>query len=163
MEKRKPKVSHVLPCSVVFLAAGSSPKSDAMTATCMFISEEPPLLVVSVDRQSLTHTLIDQTAEFTLNIASTDQVGLAKKLGTVHGETTDKLKSLGIVTSPGTSVKAPTINGSFASVECKVITSFPVSRYTVYVAEAVEYKISEKATPVAWYQDRYYKLTDEAR
>lgn len=163
MEKRKPSVSHVLPCSVVLLTAGSTEKSDAMTATCMFISEEPPLLVVSVDKQSLTHEFIEETAEFTLNVASTNQVDLAKKLGAIHGKKVDKFKSLGIDAEPGTKVKAPAIKGAFASIECKVITSFPVSRYTVYVAEAIDYKISEKASPVAWHQDRYFKLTDQVR
>ena len=163
MEKTKARVSHVMPCSVVLLTAGSAAKSDAMTATCMFISEDPPLLVVSVDKQSLTHEFIEETSEFSLNIASTEQVGLAKKLGALHGKKVDKFKSLGIGTQPGAKVKAPAIKGAFSSIGCKVITSFPVSRYTVYVAEAIDYTISEKASPVAWYKDRYYKLTQEVR
>jgi flavin reductase (DIM6/NTAB) family NADH-FMN oxidoreductase RutF len=163
MEKRKARVSHVMPCSVVLLTAGSSEKSDAMTATCMFISEEPPLLVVSVDKHSLTHEFIEESAEFTLNIASTNQVDLAKKLGALHGKKVDKFKSLGISTEPGTKVNAPAIKDAFAVIECKVITSFPVSRCTVYVAEAIDHSISEKVSPVAWHQDRYYKLTDEVR
>ena len=163
MEKRKPRVSHVMPCSVVLVTAGSSEKRDAMTATCMFISEDPPLLVVSVDKHSLTHEFIEESAEFTLNVVSTNQVDLAKKLGAMHGKNVDKFKSLGIATEPGTKVKAPIVTGAFASIECKVITSFPVSRYTAYVAEAIGYTISEKSSPVAWHQDRYYKLTDEVR
>jgi flavin reductase (DIM6/NTAB) family NADH-FMN oxidoreductase RutF len=114
MEKRKPRVSHVMPCSVVLLAAGSEGKTDAMTATCMFISEEPPLLVVSVDKHSLTHDFIEETAEFTLNIASAGQVGLAKKLGALHGKKVDKFKSFGIGAEPGTKVKAPAIKDAFA-------------------------------------------------
>ena len=55
MEKRKPRVSHVMPCSVVLLTAGSEEKNDAMTPTCMFISEEPPLLVGRIDGQSMTY------------------------------------------------------------------------------------------------------------
>ena len=163
MEKRKPRVSHVMPCSVVLLTAASAGKSDAMTATCMFISEEPPLLVVSVDKHSMTHDFIEDTGEFTLNIASSEQVGLAKKLGALHGKNVDKFKSLGLGTQPGSKVKAPAIKGALATIGCKVITSFPVNRYTVYVAEAIDYTISEKASPVAWYQDRYYKLTQEVR
>jgi len=163
MEKQKRRVSHVMPCSVVLLTAGSSAKADVMTATCMFISEEPPLLVVSIDRKSMTHGLIEESAEFTLNIASRGQVGLAKKLGALHGRNVDKLKSLGIATQAAPSVKAPALRGASASIGCRVITSFPVSRYTLYVAEAIDYAISGKDSPVAWYQDRYYTLTDEVR
>jgi len=152
-----------MPCSVVLLTAASAGKRDAMTATCMFISEEPPLLVVSVDKHSMTHDFIEDSGEFILNIASSEQVGLAKKLGALHGKKVDKFKSLNLGTQPGSKVKAPAIKGALANIGCKVITSFPVNRYTVYVAEAIDYTISEKASPVAWYQDRYYKLTQEVR
>ena len=50
--KKFPGVSHMLPCSVVLLTAGSKEKKDAMTATCMFISEDPPLFVVSISNTS---------------------------------------------------------------------------------------------------------------
>ena len=163
MAKRAPRVSHLMPCSVVLLTAGTKEKSDAMTATCMFISEEPPLLVVSVDKQSLTHDLIEESGEFTLNITSTEQVKLAKKLGASHGKNVDKFKTFGIATSKGVAVKAPMVMGSSAGIECKVITSFPVSTYTVFVAEAVNAKVSDKANAVAWYRDRYFKLTEEVR
>ena len=163
MEKRSARVSHLMPCSVVLLTAGTAEQTDAMTATCVFISEEPPLLVVSVDKHSLTHDLIEETSEFVLNIASSDQVKLARKLGAAHGKKVDKLKAFGIGTEKAAKVKAPIIKGSFAGIECKVITSFPVSHYTVYVAEAVNSKVSGKTAPVAWHRDRYFKLTEEVR
>ena len=85
MKKDMLAVSHLMPCSVVLLSAGNGTKKDAMTATSMFVSEDPPLFVVSVDRGHLTHALIEETGQFVLNVASVGQVKLARGLGSTHG------------------------------------------------------------------------------
>lgn len=154
-------VSHLLPCSVVLLSTGSGTKKDAMTATSMFVSEDPPLFVVSVDRRHLTHALIEETGQFILNIASTDQVKLARSLGSIHGEKVDKFKKFSIRTEKANVVSAPLIKGSFASIECNVITSFPVSTYTLYLASAVYFEVNKDLTPLAWHFNRYYSIKDE--
>lgn len=163
MRKEMSNVSHLLPCSVVLLSAGSGTKMDAMTATSMFVSENPPLFVVSVDRGHLIHALIEKTGHFVLNVASTGQVKLAKNLGATHGEKVDKFKKFAIKTEKATTVKAPIIEGSFAAIECNVITSFPVSTYTVYLVEAVDLKVNKFLTPLAWHLNRYYSIKDEAK
>jgi flavin reductase (DIM6/NTAB) family NADH-FMN oxidoreductase RutF len=55
-------------------------------------------------------------------------------------------------------VDAPIIKGSFASVECKVITSLSVSHFTLYVAEVIDFVINEGLSPMVWDMDRYYAL-----
>ena len=49
MKNREQDVSRtILPCAVTLLSAGTKEKRDAMTATAMFVSEDLPLVVVSV-------------------------------------------------------------------------------------------------------------------
>lgn len=163
MKREMSNVSHLLPCSVVLLSTGNGAKMDAMTATSMFVSENPPLFVVSVARAHLTHTLIEETGGLVLNVASTGQVKLAKKLGATHGEKVDKFKKFAIETEKATTGQAPIIKGSFASLECNVITSFPVSTYTVYLVEVVDLKVNKSLTPLAWNLDRYYSIKDEVK
>jgi len=55
------------------------------------------------------------------------------------------------------------IKGSFASIECKVITSFPASNFTVYVVEAVDFAFNDNLSPVVWHLNRYYSLGDELK
>ncbi|HEX7534666.1 MAG TPA: flavin reductase family protein, partial [Syntrophales bacterium] len=111
MKKEMLSVSHLLPCSVVLLSAGNGTKKDAMTATAMFVSEDPPLFVVSVDRSHLTHALIEETGQFVLNVASRDQVKLARGLGSTHGGKVDKFKKFNIKTETAKVVSAPIIKG----------------------------------------------------
>jgi flavin reductase (DIM6/NTAB) family NADH-FMN oxidoreductase RutF len=163
MKKGASNVSHLLPCSVVLLTAGNGEKMDAMTATSMFVSENPPLFVVSVNRNHATHALIEETGQFVLNVASADQAKLAKSLGHTHGEKVDKFKKFGIDTEKAALVSAPIIKGSYVSIECNVITSFPVSTYTVYVAEALDFRTTKGLIPIAWHLDRYYSVKDEIK
>jgi flavin reductase (DIM6/NTAB) family NADH-FMN oxidoreductase RutF len=145
------------------LSAGNGTKKDAMTATSMFVSEDPPLFVVSIDRRHLTHALIEETGQFILNVASIDQVKLARGLGSIHGEKVDKFKKFAIETEKAKVVRAPIIKGSYVSIECNVITSFPVSTYTVYLANAVDFTVNKTLTPLAWHFNRYYSIKDEVK
>ena len=161
MPNKKAKVSRLMPCSVNLLTVASKTEHDAMTATAMFISEDPPLFVVSVQKHILTHLLIEETGQFVLNVASTEQVKLAKKLG--HEKAADKFKEFGIQTEKARSVGAPLIKGSFASIECKVITSFPAGNFTVYVVEAVDFTFNDGLSPIVWDLNRYYALGKELK
>ena len=161
MVSEKTRVSRLMPCSVNLLTVASKTERDAMTAGAMFISEDPPLFVVSVQKGILTHRLIEETGQFVLNVASTEQTGLAKQLG--HEKVGDKIREFGIATGIAKVVQAPTIIGSFASIECKVVTSFPAANFTVYVVEAVEFTVHEDLSPLVWDLNRYYGLGKEMK
>jgi len=164
MKNRKKKVSRIsLPCPVILLSAGTAEKQDAMTATAMFVSEEPPLVVVSVGKKSFSHELIENTGEFVLNVAATDQVKLAKLLGATHGGDLDKFKEFQIGVEEAESVVSPLIKGSFSHLECKVITSYPLGHYVLYLASVSAYKVNEKTVPLVWYAQRYFSLTKGAK
>ena len=163
MKKEMKTVSHLLPCSVVLLTAGNGKMKDAMTATSMFVSENPPLFVVSVAKGHLTHALIEETGEFVLNVASAGQVKLARELGSTHGEKLDKFERFAVKTENADKVSAPLIKGSFAFIECVVMTSFPVSTNTVFLAHAVNFKVNSDLIPLVWHLDRYFSLKDEAK
>jgi flavin reductase (DIM6/NTAB) family NADH-FMN oxidoreductase RutF len=145
------------------LSAGTAEKRDAMTATAMFVSEDPPLVVVSVSNNSFSHELIEKNGEFVLNVASTGQNKQAKALGATHGARMDKFKQFTIGDQKAESVAAPLIKGSFSHIECKVITSYPVSQYVVYLASVSAYKIDEKKIPLAWHAMKYFPLEKEIK
>jgi len=164
MEKEvRVPISRMLPCSVTFLSVGTKNRQDAMTASAMFISENPLLLMVSVAKHIVSHDLIEQAGEFVLNLASTKQIKLARQIGFTHGSEVDKFKKFGILTGKARKVKAPLIKGSFAHLECKVITSLLAANYVVYLAEVVSSNVDSKLTPVAWFKNKYFALMEEIR
>ncbi len=161
MKKRQIDVTRVVPCSVVLLSVGAKGEQDAMNATAMFVSENPPLFVVSVAKNILSHDLIEKAGEFVLNVASRNQLKLAMKLGATHGREVDKFKKFNIPTEKASKVKSPVIRGSFANIECKVITSLSAGNYTVYLSEVVDYKVDDTQIPLAWYRNKYFALSAE--
>lgn len=158
MENKLSDATRLLPCSVVLLSVGTKENKDAMTATATFVAENMPLLTVSVSKESTCHGIIEKSGELALNVASADQVGLARKLGATHGRDMDKFSEFGIDTEAAEKISAPLISGSLANIECKVITSFPAANYIVYLVEAVAFKKDDKKTPIAWFKDKYYAL-----
>jgi flavin reductase (DIM6/NTAB) family NADH-FMN oxidoreductase RutF len=142
----------------MLLSVATKEKRDAMTASAMFVSEDLPLLVVSVAKHILTHDLIEEAGEFVLNVASTDQAKLARKLGATHGREVDKFKEFDMSTEKASKVNAPMIKGSFAHIECKVVTSYSTGNYTIYLAEVVDYRVDDKLVPVAWHHNNYFTL-----
>lgn len=160
MEKKISPVARLVPCSVVLLSVAGKKKRDAMTATCMFVSEDPAYFVVSVAKSTASYPLIEEAAEFVLNIASAGQAKLAKALGATHGDKVDKFAKFKIATEKSRVIASPAIKGSYAALECRVITSFPVGKYVMYLAEAVDYRVDEKAVPLAWLSNRYFALKD---
>lgn len=161
MKEKSSEIGRLVPCSVTFLSVGTKKKQDAMTASAMFVSEKPPLLVVSVAKHIVSHDLIEEAGEFVLNIASTNQVKLAKQLGFTHGREINKFKKFRVPKGKARKVRAPLIKGSFANIECKVITSLSAANYIIYVAEVVGHKVDQKMTPVAWYRNKYFALNQE--
>lgn len=158
MATKTMKATRTLPCSVVLLSVETKEKRDAMTATAMFVSEDPPLVTVSVAKHIVSHELIERAGEFVLNVASTEQADLAKQLGGTHGARVDKFKKFKIQTQKPSKVKSPVIKNSFASLECRVITSMTAATYTVYLAEIVAHKVNDKLKPVAWFNNKYFSL-----
>jgi len=161
MKKNLLPISRLLPCSVTFLSVGTKGKQDAMTASAMFVCEDPPLLTVSVSKQIISHDLIEKAGEFVLNVASTNQVKLARQLGFTHGREVDKFKRFNIRKEKARKVGSPLVKGSFAHLECKVITSLSAANYIVYLAEVVANKVENKLIPMAWFGNKYFALEEE--
>jgi flavin reductase (DIM6/NTAB) family NADH-FMN oxidoreductase RutF len=143
---------------VVILTAASGGQRDAMTATAVFVSEDPPLVAVSVAEHVLTHDLIEQTGEFVINVACPGQLELVKQLGSSHGRDLDKFDRFEIPMEPNEKLTAPRVAGSYACLECKVVASHMAATYRVYTAEIVAHSVDEEKDPLVWHQGRYFAL-----
>jgi flavin reductase (DIM6/NTAB) family NADH-FMN oxidoreductase RutF len=146
---------------VVLISVGTSEKSDVMTATATFVSEDLPLITVSVAKHLISNEIIEKSGEFVLNIPSINQVELTREIGATHGKEVNKFKRFNIETERAKRINSPLVKGCFANIECKVITSIPVSNYTLYLAEAIEYRIDDKLFPIVWHKDKYFALKEE--
>lgn len=154
------KATLQLPCSVVILSAQSDKRQGAMTATAMFVSQVPPLLVVSVSKTFATYQLIEKSKEFAINVIADNQLELSRKFGSVHGYEVDKFQKFGISTESASSIGAPLITGCFAHLECQVTSALweVAGNHAIYLAAVVAFKMNEKLKPVVWLNNRYFEV-----
>ena len=69
-----------LPCSVAILTARANDNQGAMTASSMYVSQVPPLLVVSVSKTFATYQLIEKSKEFAINVIADNQREFSGKI-----------------------------------------------------------------------------------
>jgi flavin reductase (DIM6/NTAB) family NADH-FMN oxidoreductase RutF len=154
-----------LPCSVVILSARDGKRESAMTATAMYVSQKPALLVVSVSKTFATYKSIEKTGEFAVNVIADNQLGLAKKFGSKHGFELDKFKENKISTLPATKIHAPLLSGCYANFECKIRSSVweVEGNHEIYMAEVVSFKIDEDLKPLVWLNNQYFEVGSKCR
>jgi len=80
-----------------------------------------PLFVVLVRPSRHTYRLIEETGEFTVNIAPPELKELVTYCGTVSGRDHDKFKEKGLTAIPSGRVKAPIIKECILHFECQVV------------------------------------------
>ncbi len=146
------------PCIVTFVSVEANGQQNIMTASGMFVSDAPPLIAISLSKESATHRLIPKAKEFVVNLASTDQVELAETLGTIHGDTIDKLKKFKIPTEPASVIRSTMITNCFANLECKLVHSIKEGNYILYIGKVVAHKIRLKLKPLIWFENHYFRL-----
>jgi flavin reductase (DIM6/NTAB) family NADH-FMN oxidoreductase RutF len=146
-----------LPCPVVFVSTANGDKRDIMTATAMFVSEKEPLVLISVASNHLTCQLIEESGEFVIAIASSEQGQLADQLASMRGDTVDKFDHLSIpwlVTQEG---KPSVPEGCAAWMICTVESTQDVKGYRIFTGRIIEQQDLRRA-PMVWHNNGYYSL-----
>lgn len=128
------------PMHVVLVScAGKNGKPNIITlAWAMPTSINPPLVAVSIAPKRYSHTLIDGTKEFVINIPVMKILKEVLFGGRVSGRDYDKFKEVDLTPLPAKNVKPPIIKECAAILECNLHSQFTTGDHTVFVGEIVE-------------------------
>ncbi|MEM2795581.1 MAG: flavin reductase family protein [Thermofilaceae archaeon] len=105
-------------------------------------AEEPPLVVISIGVDSLTHKLIETFGEFTVNIVSMEMLGQLYYVGRISGHKEDKTKLVKVV--KGEKVSAPVVDGAVGIIECKVYSTAKAEDVTIFIGEVLTARADER-------------------
>jgi len=154
-----------LPCSVTILTARANDVQGAMTASTMYVSQVPPLLVISVSKTFATYQLIEKSKEFAINVIADNQHDLAEKFGSVHGFEANKFEEFGVKTEPASMIKSPLIKGCFANIECQVKSSIwdVEGNHAIYIVEVVGFKMDNTLSPMVWLNNKYFRVGNQCK
>lgn len=132
---------------VGLVVAKTDDKRDATTVAWISkVSNQPPLIMVSIAPERYIHPLIQETGEFVLALLSEDQDGLALSCGTKTAYEIDKFDDMDIMTEEAQLVKGFHIKGAVANLECRVKDSLTAGDHTLFIAEilAADYDDAKK-------------------
>ncbi len=125
--------------TVLVSCVGKTGKPNIITlAWAMPTSINPPLVAVSIAPRRYSHTLIEETKEFVVNIPTMDVLKETLFCGRVSGREHDKFKETGLTPLPAKKVKPPIIKECVAHLECKLHNQFTTGDHTIFVGEIVE-------------------------
>jgi len=125
--------------TVLVSCIGKAGKPNITTlAWAMPTSIDPPLLAISLSPKRHSHTLIEESGEFVVNIPALELLQAVYACGSLTGRSFDKFKKANLTPMPAKKVKAPAIRECIAHLECTVDSQFTTGDHTVFIGKILE-------------------------
>ncbi len=125
--------------TVLVSCVGKDRKPNIITlAWAMPTSSNPPLIAVSIAPKRHSHTLINETKEFVVNIPSMKMLRETLFCGRRSGRNRDKFKEANLTPLQAKKVKPPIIKECVAHLECNLHSQFTIGDHTIFVGKIVE-------------------------
>lgn len=125
--------------TVLVSCVGKAGKPNVTTlAWAMPTSINPPLVAISLAPTRHSHTLIEESGEFIVNIPTLETLQAVYACGSLTGRSFDKFKKTNLTPMPAKKVKAPAIRECIAHLECSVVSKFTTGDHTVFVGKILE-------------------------
>ena len=145
------------PSGVAVVTSGSEGLRHGMTASS-FISTavEPPLVLVSLNRQSRTRELVSRSGRFGVSILNETQREIAQRFAGVAEPGDDRFNGL-LTFSLGSDV--PLIAGGLACFDCRVVQMMDVATTTLFVGQVEALRMEDGGRPLVYYDRDYHEIT----
>lgn len=119
------------------------------------ISLQPPLVLVSLDKASRTHDLVEKSRHFAVTILADDQKDISDRFaGRIPA--LDDNRFLGLAIETLTS-GAPFIVGGLAYLDCHIVHTYDTGQHTLFVGEVDDLCTALDGKPLL-YHDQDYRL-----
>ncbi|MFC2128642.1 flavin reductase family protein [Bacteroidota bacterium] len=131
-----------------------------MTPTSHF----PLLMTISVgngkedskdENYRASYSLIEDIAEFGINLPSKELIEVVGKIGTLHSNQVDKYAETGLTPMDAKIIRANLIKECYLNMECKVTDEYVTGDHTVFVAEPVFVHLDEDVLVDGKFSEKY--------
>lgn len=135
----------IYPIPAVMVSCGTMEKSNIITvAWTGILNTNPAMCYISVRPERYSHDIIKENGEFVINLTTEKLARATDWCGVISGRNRDKFKEMKLTKEKGNFVKAPLINESPVSVECRVKEIIPLGSHDMFVAEVLSIDADEK-------------------
>lgn len=141
---------------VVIVSAAHEDVMHGMTVSSFTsLSLTPPLIMVSLERSTRTHDLVDAAAAFGVTILAESQQDISDRCASVQTELGERFTGLDLFYLE---TGAPLIDGGLVFFDCRVTDRLDAGTHTVYVGEVVAVREGPQKPPLVYYNQAYRKL-----
>ena len=140
---------------VVGARAGDPPRRNGMTLNwATQLSVDPKYLGVSIENEALTHSLVDESGVFTLNLIDREDRAIVRKF-TKPVEVDEAARTMnGFAFHDAAVTGAPVLDQAVAWLDCAVRERVVLGGYTLFVGEVVDCGFQkDEDTPVLRMED----------
>ncbi|MFP4081450.1 MAG: flavin reductase family protein [Candidatus Aminicenantes bacterium] len=132
------KFQHFYPYTVALVGAQTDRLINYMAcAWHTALSFDPPLFAVLISKKRLTHQLISEAREFTVNFLSSEKVKLSAQMGRKSGHDLNKIKEFQVKLSPSKIIKSPVLQEAYVSFECKAADIRAYGDHDLFVGQVL--------------------------
>ncbi len=119
------------------------------------ISLTPPLVLVSLERNTRTHGLVEKSGIFGITILSENQQSISDCFAGRCGDHDNRFANLGTHTL---TTSSPFIDGGLFYLDCRVVSTFDAATHTLFIGEVVASQPGEDDQPLIYLNRSYRRL-----
>ena len=136
----------IYPLPAVLVSCGATPEEYNMLTVAWTgtICSDPAMCYISVRPERHSYEIIKRTGEFVINLTTEALARATDWCGVRSGKDYNKWQEMGLTPAPASVVKAPLIEQSPVSIECRVKQIIPLGTHDMFIAEVVNVAVDEQ-------------------
>lgn len=108
------------------------------------VNSNPPMISISIRKERYSYTIINESMEFVVNLATKNLTEQMDYCGVKSGRDIDKFEILKLKKGKADLVKAPLIDESPVNLECKVKNKIDLGSHVMFIAKVVAVHVDDK-------------------
>ena len=166
----------IYPLPAVLVSCGSEP-SEYNVLTVAWVGTlctNPPMCYISVRPERYSYPIIQKNMEFVINLTTKDMAYATDWCGVRSGKDYNKFEEMKLTPGKAEVVKAPSVEESPVSIECRVKEIIPLGSHHMFVAEVVNVQADDcyldkdsgrfelaSADPLVYLHGGYFELGEK--
>jgi len=143
---------------VTIVASAHDGQRHGMTVSSFTsVSLEPPLVLVSLEKASRTHKLVEQAGRYSVCVLRQGQQAISDRFGGRETEESDRFDGLPV--RPGLT-GMPILSESLAYLECAVVAAHDAGTHTLFLGEVQAAAGPDGGAPLLYFDRSYRRLAN---
>ncbi len=119
------------------------------------VSLDPPLILVCIQKNGLSHSTLSECETFVVNILSLEQKELSDRFANPDLDSEERFRDLSFQVSEN---GVPILAGNLGHLECRVVNQFEGGDHTIFIGQVENGDFSEGKQPLLFYDSGYAYL-----